>query len=108
MARGFVQLVRRIPSGLSDRLGYACRRKTCLVSQTAFRTVSGIRRTDLDVFWRNRSALVRDADQPVMPLAQLDGKASRMIKARKSPPQWKQLRWKRCRDRPPSPNLRRT
>ena len=35
--------------------------KTCLVSQTTFRALSGIRRTDLDVFWRNRSALVRHA-----------------------------------------------
>jgi hypothetical protein len=38
-----------------------------LVSETTLWTVSGIRRTDLDVFWRNRSALVRNAAQPVMP-----------------------------------------
>jgi hypothetical protein len=39
-----------------------------LVRQTAFWTVSGIRRTDLDVLWRACSALVRNAAQSVMPL----------------------------------------
>src|SRR5262249_26154269 len=63
-----VQLVCRITSRFSNRLGHACRRKTCLVSQTTFWTVSGIRRTHLDVFWRNRSALVRNVAHSIMRL----------------------------------------
>src|SRR4029450_2396749 len=68
LARGVVQLVRRITSRFSDRLGYACGRKTCLVSQTTLWTLSRIRRADLDVFWQNRSALVRNAAQPIVRL----------------------------------------
>jgi leader peptidase (prepilin peptidase)/N-methyltransferase len=68
VARGVVQLVCRITSRFSNRLGHACRRKTCLVSQTTFRTVSSIRRIHLDVFWRNRPALVRNAAQSIMRL----------------------------------------
>ena len=65
-------LFRRITSRFSDRLGHACRGKTCLVSETTVWTLSGIRRTGLDVFWRNRSALVRNAAQPVMPSGRVE------------------------------------
>ena len=112
VARCVVQLVRRIASPSSDRLGYACRRETCLVSQTTLWTISGIWRADLDIFWRDRSALVRNAAQPVMPFPWRLGTRRRRTEfmgARKIPHQWKQLRWaKRCRVIPPSPRLRRT
>src|SRR5205823_6000382 len=88
------------------RIGYACRRKGCLVRQTSIWTVSRIPRAGVVVFWRHGSALVRNAAQPIMRLPCLTSqaaftsghvdraKANRIMRARKSPRQWKQLWWK--------------